>query len=493
MAENLDGPMILQWARRAAAGLRERQAEINRLNVFPIPDADTGSNMAHTMSAAFSSSQSAADMDAKAITAALAQGAVRGARGNSGMVLSQVFRALADTASLGPVDGTAVAKMLHLSVDFVRNSIAAPVEGTILTVLRAAAEGAQASKATLKGAVAQALSAAEAALEQTPHQLEALAQAGVVDAGGRGLVVILQSLLDTLNGASASGAGDLLSAGAVASEREKEGVSPLSAAGGAAELEVMFLFTADNYSDALKELRGFLERAGTSLMIVEMPQGGQAKVHIHTRCPAAVIERAYALGNVAELRLEVLPESPVSTATPIIALTSGGAAAEVFEAAGAIPLDLDNISDEELRCLMDTVTARSDTGGSILLSNGRDVTRILSLGQPISVVETTCLAGGLAALAVHDPHNAIDEDVEDMTEAVLAQRSCTSTADSATEDLARLLADGGELLTLLWSAPDITATDIQRYRDYVRAIDPAVEFHAYQADGMGHALEIGVE
>ena len=510
MAENLDGPLITQWARRAAAGLRERQAEINRLNVFPIPDSDTGSNMAYTMTAAVDSADQANSEDVQDVTTALASGAVRGARGNSGMVLSQVLRALSDTASRGKVDSQAVAKMLQLSVDFVKTSISSPVEGTILTVLRAAAEGAASGRASLTETVGRALEAAEVALEQTPTQLDVLAKAGVVDAGGRGLVVILQSLYDTLSGES--GANQAIEVVAGDSAEAELAADPTDAAAddsspekdpatdpeigvhgsGSAELEVMFMFDASADPSSFAELRAFLDRKGNSLVIAQAGDN-LARVHIHTRFPGAVIERAYELGGVSDLRLEVLPDSEFPS-SPIIALAPTGGVASIFENAGAITLDVEHASAQEVRDLL----AMSGTGSLVVLTNGRDASSILNQGFDLSAIDTSSLVGGLAALAVHDPANDHDDDVEDMVDAVSAQRFCTSTADAMIADLDELLAEGGELVTLLWSTPEVSEGEMDKLRAHMQQQHPDIEFHDYPAEGMaadsvGHVVEIGVE
>ena len=503
MAENLDGPLITQWARRAAAGLRERQAEINRLNVFPIPDSDTGSNMAYTMTAAVNSADHANSDDVQDVTTALASGAVRGARGNSGMVLSQVLRALSDTASRGKIDSQAVAKMLQLSVDFVKTSISTPVEGTILTVLRAAAAGAASGRASLIETVGQALHAAEVALEQTPTQLDVLAKAGVVDAGGRGLVVILQSLYDTLSGelgaSRASGSAGEKSAGVEGAANpsdapEFDGTDPeVSVHGsGSTELEVMFMFDASADPSSCAELRAFLDRQGNSLVIAHAGDN-LARVHIHTRFPGAVIERAYALGGVSDLRLEVLPDSEFPS-SPIIALAPAGGVASIFENAGAITVDVEHASAQEVRDLL----AMSGTGSLVVLTNGRDASSILNQGFDLSAIDTSSLVGGLAALAVHDPANDHDDDVEDMVDAVSAQRFCTSTPDAMIADVDELLAEGGELVTLLWSTPEVTEEEMEELRAHMQQQYPDIEFHDYPAEGMaadsvGHVVEIGVE
>lgn len=206
--EYLDGPGLHRWAKRAVSELVARRSEINKLNVFPVPDADTGSNMAHTMETALAEVEkldATSRADVSAVASALAVGSVKGARGNSGVVLSQVLRGLAQSVSHGLIDGTCVIQALDTANTFVRKAITEPVEGTVITVLRAAAVAAQQTASSrLSDVVTQATAAAQTALAKTPSQLPALREAGVVDAGGKGLVVLLESLRAELTTSSAT-------------------------------------------------------------------------------------------------------------------------------------------------------------------------------------------------------------------------------------------------------------------------------------------------
>ena len=160
------------WATRAVGELAHRRDEINALNVFPVPDSDTGSNMAHTMEAAVAELDNGGD-----VADSLAFGAVRGARGNSGMVLSQVLRGVAESTVGSVIDGDVFVRSLKQAVELVDRAIAEPVEGTVITVLKAASESAEdaaaQSGATLHSIVSAAIAAAETALERTPSQLPA--------------------------------------------------------------------------------------------------------------------------------------------------------------------------------------------------------------------------------------------------------------------------------------------------------------------------------
>lgn len=194
-----EGEFLLRWVRCSLAQLRRAEETINRLNVFPIPDADTGTNMVTTLNAALTQAERAGVSTTAEIAAALAAGAVRGARGNSGMALSQILRSVASTSAVGSWDPQAVTSCLTVAVDFVRGAIADPVPGTIISVLEAAAEAAQATdQRSIVHVVEAAVAAARLALSQTSQFLDSLKRAGVVDAGGCGLVILLEALLTEL-------------------------------------------------------------------------------------------------------------------------------------------------------------------------------------------------------------------------------------------------------------------------------------------------------
>ena len=273
-AETLSAAGVLGWASRAVAELSARRAEINALNVFPVPDADTGSNMTHTMEAALNEARKL-DPDATVvrITEALAVGSVRGARGNSGVVLSQVLRAIAQAAADGVIDGHTIQKSLSIARSLVDRAITDPVEGTVVTVLRASAiaaeQAAEEGYVSLGDVVNHAVWAARTALARTPSQLEVLREAGVVDAGGQGLVILLESLQQQITGAPSPAGG--LDAGTQTGTRSPEGESrPITidhdSHGRVGDLEVMFYLTcaqAEDFDGLQQEIAGL----GDSLLI----------------------------------------------------------------------------------------------------------------------------------------------------------------------------------------------------------------------------------
>lgn len=494
----LDGTRLHHWAARAVAELSARRAEINALNVFPVPDADTGSNMAHTMEAALAEVEGLDDStDVARVTQALAVGSVRGARGNSGVVLSQVLRALAESTVQGGVNGEAIGRSLALAVSLVDRAISDPVEGTVITVLRAAALAAREDD-DLHDVVRASVRAARTALANTPSQLDVLREAGVVDAGGMGFLVLLETLLAEIEG-------------------EAHPETPVRDIPETTELEVMFYFVGD-----LPDLEQQLAPLGNSLVIARATDD-EGTVHIHSRTPGEVIERSFAAGRVSDLRLEVLPDAPRVEAPRrvVVAVTPQGSVADLYGRAGAVVVTPG-------RDVVSEILGEVRQGGAdevILLPNGLLDRRQLvaverathAFEQAITLLPTSHLVAGLAALTVHEPEVPLGVAAYAMSEAAAGMRTAVlsaaekaaltpagpcakgdilvtslgevllvaDTLDEAVEGACRRLLDGGgEQVTLLTEQE----TNVDALRRRLR-----VEVMAFPAEGLGHLAEIGVE
>ena len=428
------------------------------------------------------------------------------------MVLSQVFRALADASAQGPIDAAALVRMLQDAVGFAESTIAAPVEGTILTVLRQAANGANTAHDGGQGMSAivdASLDAAREALFDTPNQLEALAEAGVYDAGGAGFILILEALKDVLSGGVAG--TTLKDSGAAGHEGPGVGSAPGSPAeshGVPAELELLFFFHGD-----VDPLREVLATHGDSIVIAPVSEG-QAKVHVHTLQAGPLLEQAFGLGQVTELRIEVLPNQPGKpvaatrrASRPIIALVAGhneGAkdavgdsgedvGQDIFAAVGAVSLD-PAASEEQTRAALEQLPA----GDIAVLTNGADPAAILEVaqregsGRQLNIIDTDSLVGGLAALAVFDPTNDWGDNTADMLDASVSQRWWQGPPEQLPQAVADLLADGGELVTFITSEPAV-ATAVEAFVQRAREQHPSVEFHEHHARGLGAAVQVGVE
>lgn len=532
---SFDGAQLLSWARLASEQLDRRRVEINKLNVFPVPDSDTGSNMAHTMAAAVAEAGGLDEgASAQQVAEALAVGAVKGARGNSGVVLSQVMRGVAQSMTDDTPGAAVIADALNAAVRFVDRAIADPVEGTVITVLRAAAVAAtqaagqadaagsaagaadgvgvaQAAGAAGMREVAEAAAeAARVALAHTPSQLEALRKAGVVDAGGTGLVVLLDALVEAIDGARASQSESPVAQEAAGDSHGAQG-----------ELEVLFMFEGD-----LDALETRLRTMGESLVIARLVEG-RGKVHIHSRSAGAVIEQAYACGKVSDLRLEVLPPQPETSAPKrlILALTPPGSLAALYQEAGAVTVTPGPTVVSDI-----LATVRSSGASEVLLlPNGLLSQRELgavekavrAFEQTVTILPTVRLVSGIAALTLHDPDQPLATAAFAMSEAAGEMRTAVAhrapraglllggavakgdvvvtthgelvlVADDAVEAIEttcrRFLERGGEQISILFDPEEVTARALDELGERL-----GVDTLTYPADGLGAIAEIGVE
>ncbi|HEX6445785.1 MAG TPA: DAK2 domain-containing protein, partial [Streptosporangiales bacterium] len=270
---NLDVAGLRAWCHAAVSGLAQVRDAIDELNVFPVADADTGANMHRTMLAAAEAAD-AADAEARPLAAwaSVARAAMLGAQGNSGVILSQLLRGLAERA---PATGADLAAALGHATDLAYAAVGEPVEGTMLTVARAAAEaaakGAATGDGTLPAVAGAAARGAREALGRTPDQLAVLAEAGVVDAGAAGLVVVLEALATVCSDEPAPGGPPEIPA-----RRPGRHRAPVDGAGPA--YEVMYLLDAPE--EAIGPLRRRLAALGDSLVVVGGVEDGWS-VHVH--------------------------------------------------------------------------------------------------------------------------------------------------------------------------------------------------------------------
>lgn len=520
----LDGTRLLAWARHAADELDRRRVEINALNVFPVPDADTGSNMAHTMAAAVEEAEALGPgAGAEEVAEALAVGAVRGARGNSGVVLSQVMRGVAQSIAEDASEGVMVAEALGSAVGFVDRAIADPVEGTVVTVLRAAAaearevveEADDPAALSLTDVAVPATDAARVALARTPSQLPALREAGVVDAGGAGLVVLLETLVGETAPAAPGLAGE-----AAPKDVDTHGL------GGDVALEVLFSFEGD-----LDALETALAPLGDSLIVARLNETA-GRVHIHSHEAGRVVEAAYAAGAVSELRLEALPPATAApapaTAAPrrlIIAVTPPGSLTALYAESGAVTV----APGPEVISDMLAAIKHSQSDEIIVLPNGllssdnlaavEKATRAME--QTITLLPTVRLVSGIAALSVYDETQPLATAAFTMSEAAGEMRTAVAVraekgaltqggavgkgdvvvtargetlliadrpADAVERACRRLLEHGGEQVTILFDSAELSAAELEELASALR-----VEVMVYPADGLEACAEIGVE
>ncbi|MDE1668404.1 DAK2 domain-containing protein [Nocardia gipuzkoensis] len=594
----LDGTALLCWGRTCLAGLEHRREEINALNVFPVPDADTGTNLLATMRAAVEAAEAAAasranteasgdGSAARAVAVAMAHGATVGARGNSGIILSQVLRGVAEAVDGGPFTADSLRVALNRASELVRDALSVPIEGTILTVLDcAAAAAAGCPDQTLAGVALAAADGAAKALGDTPFQLGVLRAAGVVDAGARGLVVLLDSLV-TMTRGEAPARPEYPRPAAAARSASADDAEP--------QYEVMYLL-AESDESRVAALRARLGELGDSVVVVG-DGGGSWSAHVHCADAGAAVEAGIAAGTLSRIRVENVtfgshrdvwsasgnrPEVAVTGSQPnpaddrasdvrtwpvrtgdtarsapaadstqvvagalgsaaakppgapadrgILAVVAGAGAASLFEDAGAVVL----AGDEPVTATTLLAAIRRMPNREVLvLPNGAlPAHELVAVGvaardahRDVLLLPSASMVQGLAALAVHDRGRIAVDDAFAMSEAAATtrwgslraatERALTMVGTCEPGDglglaghdvvviepdvrtagrtlLDRLLAFGGELVTLLMGAAapeglgDELAAHIARHF-------PGVEVIVYPGGQQGDSVQIGVE
>ncbi len=543
----LDASALRDWAHTSVGDLIAHTDEINRLNVFPVADADTGTNMLFTMRAAWAQARAAAAADAVAVAVALAEGALHGARGNSGVILSQILRGLADVAAeaaaerggeLADVDGAVLAASLRHAVALVVASMGESVPGTIVSVLQAAAvaaEGAVAGQAGLGAALFAASQAAAIALDKTTEQLDVLTEAGVVDAGGRGLLVLLDALCKTVTG-HAPVRPEYLPALPVAEH---------TVAAPAPRFEVMYLLSGCP-PDGVEHLRRRLDELGDSVAIAASASdgGGRYSVHVHSDDAGGAIEAALAFGTPSRIQITALTAGSPNHAPggwarerAVLAVVDGDGAEELFAGEGAHVLR----PDPDATYPTSAVTAKQllrglvDAGAAqiMVLPNGfvaaeelvAGCTAAIGWGIDVVPVPASSMVQGLAALAVHDAERQAVDDGYTMARAAAGARHGSvrlATEEALTwagacrpgdglgiagdevlivaEDITAagvglidlLLVAGGELVTVL-SGVGVDAVVGQALQEHVHREHLGAELVTYHTGHRGDALLIGVE
>jgi DAK2 domain fusion protein YloV len=494
--DRVDAGIARRWLLAARDALGESREEIDALNVFPVPDGDTGTNMYLTLEAAVRGVGEATTDSLGDVLASAARGAFLGARGNSGVIFSQVFRAVADVLSRPWPDGPgtqAFAEALDAGARAGYEAVVVPVEGTMLTVMKAASDAAVAEAAdgsSLARLVRRAVAAADDAVLATRAQNEQNLRAGVVDAGGRGIAVVLAAMDTAMTGRRARPATGLRVEGAA--------VLPQTAgadlvAGGPA-YEVMYLLEADD--EPVGALRRQLADLGDSLLVVG--GGGLWNVHVHVDDVGAAVERGIEAGRPFRIRVTHFADQVSSAAARprggrlVVAGAAGPGLAALFTDAGARVVSAER---GRLAATSDILAAVLDghAAEAVVLPNHRELVPAAEAaaheagehGVRVAVIPSRAQVQGLAALAVHQPSHTFDADVVAMTTAAghvregavtVAVKEAMTTAgvcqvgdvlgviggdiviigsdlpEVALEVLTRMLASGGELVTVVEGA-----------------------------------------
>jgi DAK2 domain fusion protein YloV len=356
-----DGPGFLSAFRSAVSALEAAVDEVNALNVFPVPDGDTGTNMVATVRAALEEAEKVGDGPAERVAQAASFGALMGARGNSGVITSQILAGMAHgLAGKRRFNGLDLAHALDLGARTAYKAVAKPVEGTILTVIREAAAAAVVAAEqdnNVERVLEATVDAAERSVARTPALLPILREAHVVDSGGQGLFRLFQ-------GALAAARGEAVGAPGPARGPVRPGVPIQAGAGVEYGYETVFLLTAPPGRELdLAGIRAHLEAIGESVLVAG--DHHVAKVHIHNDRPDAVIAYGLSLGSLTRITVENLDGQAheVREAKAVAFVGASGVAVDHENLAGAAPRAVDLPGARDIsRDAGDGVTTRLPLG-----------------------------------------------------------------------------------------------------------------------------------
>jgi len=426
----IDGPALARAFSDGAAALREQADALNAINVFPVPDGDTGTNMSLTMKAAIEQITNGASSPAEAAKAA-ARGALLGAKGNSGVILSQIIAGFAsamphDEAGMGAAD---LALAFERGREMAYKVVSNPKEGTILTAITAAAEGARdAADAGAEDALQAAVAATHAAVLRTPELLPVLKEAGVVDAGAQGLYVLLDGMLRSLRGEAAEPHAEQLGridASWLAATERTHGHGEQS--GYCTE------FVVSGSDLSTDEIRARLAHLGNSVIVVSA--GDIVRVHVHTHAPEEAFAYGRTLGTLSQEKAEDMEaqfqalaaqrhRAERKTGGPaVVAVGAGAGIEDLLRSIGATEVvhggQTMNPSAGDIRAAIEA-TGADDV---IVLPNNKNIimaAEVAAAGLPgrVRVLPSRSIPQGVAALVAMNPEAGLEENVAAMEQAI---------------------------------------------------------------------------
>jgi fatty acid kinase len=502
------------------AALEASRARIDDLNVYPVPDGDTGTNMTETTRAVVTALER--DQGADIVRAAL-----MGARGNSGVILSQLVRGAVEALrDEGAIDAAAIARALRGASDGGYAAVRNPQEGTMLTVARELAEKAEAlaaSEPPVAEALGELVAHGERALAATTDQLDILRQAGVVDAGGAGVLELLRGIAAHVRG---------------------EPLPELEAVSGGLPLEAVHQelsryryctsFFVEGETVDPEELERALTKLGDSLLVVGGP--GAVKVHVHTDEPGAALALATERGVIEEVDIKNMHVQTADRTerlereagvTGAVAVVLGAGNRRLFESLGASTVEGGETMNPSTADLLAAVEALPEQG-VVLLPNSKNVVLAAEQaaeqsGKDVRVIPTRNLQAGLGALVAFDVGRPLDENVAEMEESAAAVRAGSVAHASrsakvgdvdvaegeflglvdgepvasgeilepvATDVVARLVGDGADVLTVLVGDG---AGESDEVVDAIRAAHPGLEVEVHEGGQPHYPLLFAVE
>lgn len=444
---NITTSVFQEMVQAAATRLGKQADYVNSLNVFPVPDGDTGTNMGMTMDNGAKEVSNKPATSVGQVGQILAKGLLMGARGNSGVITSQLFRGFGQSIKdLEELDGKALADALQSGVEVAYKAVMKPVEGTILTVSRGAATAAKKKAESTRDAtevMRAALDGAKAALAKTPDLLPVLKEVGVVDSGGQGLVYIYEGFLAAMTGEYIA-SEDFQATPATMSEMINA-EHHKSVAGHVATEDITFGYCTEimvalgkgptvvkpfNY----EECQGYLSGIGDSLLVVN--DDDIVKVHIHTEDPGLVMQEGLKYGSLVKVKVdnmrnqhdEVLERTSVASSNApqeakefgIIAVVAGQGLADIFQSQGVDRIisggQTMNPSTEAIVKAIEDLNAKQ----VIILPNNKNIFMAAQSAAdlvdiPVAVVESRTVPQGLTSLLAFDPAKSLENNAAMMS------------------------------------------------------------------------------
>jgi len=537
---SVNGQEIWEMFFAATTWLEKSVSDIDALNVFPVPDGDTGTNMLLTMRSTMEEAYRAPDRSASGVTQAMARGALMGARGNSGVILSQIWRGLAQgVAEKESISGIDFADAFQQASVMAYKGLSNPVEGTILTVTREAASAGQAQASSddndLISVIDAVVGAANESVANTPNLLPVLKESGVVDAGGQGLYTILEGALRYLRGEAEQmqyRKPQMIASNVPLAARVSQPVSEEVPYGYCTE----FMLKGQGLDS--DKLRRRLDKKGQSLIVVG--DKSTVRVHIHTYDPGGVIRYATSLGTVHQVSirnmdeqhegfLEMQKERMPASDVAIIAVASGDGLSDVFNSLGSIVVpggQTMNPSTKDLLRAVESVVPDK----VIILPNNKNIVltaeQVQSLTEKsIKVVPTKTIPQGVAALLAFDYEADFETNTQIMEKAKSDVKSieitrsirstqigelkikkkqaiglldgdivavCDNTTDCLNQVLGRLNLGEAEVITIYYGA-DTKQAEAEQFGTSVREKHPQLQIEVVRGGQPHYNYIVSIE
>jgi len=477
----IDGQMLKKLVEASLTWLRANQQTVNSLNVFPVPDGDTGTNMVLTMQSAFNEINNLGHRDVGPMAAAISQGALMGARGNSGVILSQIWRGFARALHNKEIlDGAALSSALADARDTAYKGVVRPVEGTILTVAKdVAAAASQALEKTSDPTemLEYILPAADASVQNTPELLPVLKQAGVVDSGGKGFYFILEGMLRYLHGESLEAPTNVVQPiSAMKLEDTLETIEP------GQEYEVVVDFVPEKEID-LQTFYGGLEKIGTSIQVGEGDGMYRMHIHVTTEKRYEPIDYVMKLGTITKIAMENLVaqmqkledkarKAPLELAKieagqiAVVAVSPGDGLSRIFASLGVAAIvsggQTMNPSTKDIVDAFENLP----TDKVIILPNNKNI--ILAAQQAcevtvknVKIIPSRNIPQGLAAMMHLNPDGDLDNLLAKMTRSLETVTAIEITTATRSVEIDGVMVEQGQVIGLINGTLAVSSDSIE--------------------------------